>query len=226
VLIDLSYELSKDIPVYPGSPLEEFIPITRINKGDPSNTTVIHHYLHNGSHMDAPFHFDLDGKGIDGVPIDNCMFKHPLVVECPKGKSELITKGDLLACGDALNEADILLFNTGYAAYRSDPAKYCDDFPALSYEAAEFIRNGLSKVKAVAIDTLSIESATQGPFQGFPVHRMLLHHSTSQKRPLVVYEDVCVLLISGQKIIHLWAFPLRLKGLDGSPVTMVAEVEA
>lgn len=224
MLLELSYVLSETIPVYPGSPEEAYRKHTRIADGDPSNTTVITHYLHNGSHVDAPFHFDKDGNGIDQVAIENYCFCAPLVIECPKERSGLIGLDDLNRNGAHLFESDILLFHTGYSAVRAEAARYADDFPALSYEAARFIREELPYVKAIAIDTLSIESAEQGPELDFPVHKMLLHHATSDKRPLVIYEDVNVAPILGRPVKAIWAFPLRLQGLDGSPITMVAEV--
>jgi len=55
--VELSYEFDKNMPIYPGSPEEEVIPITRMNQNGPSNTTTIKHFLHNGTHIDAPFHF-------------------------------------------------------------------------------------------------------------------------------------------------------------------------
>ena len=66
--IELSYEFDKNMPIYPGSPKEEIIPITRMNQGDPSNTTTITHFLHNGTHVDASFHFYNNGSTIDQIP--------------------------------------------------------------------------------------------------------------------------------------------------------------
>ncbi len=224
MLIELSYPLSEGIPVYPGSPKEQFIPNTRFSTGDENNTTVITHYLHNGSHVDAPYHFDKDGASIDRVDISTYMFSSPLFIDCRKEKSGLITKEDILTYGEELTQADILLLCTGYGRIREDDVCYADDFPALCEEAAEYIRNTLKNVKAIAIDTLSIESATGGPANGFPVHRMLLHHETSRERALAVYEDIDLEKARGLNIRSIMAFPLRLVGLDGSPVTMVAEV--
>jgi len=224
MFLELSYELSENIPVYPGSPREMYRKNSRIAEGDPSNTSVITHYLHNGSHVDAPFHFDKEGIGIDEVPIENFMFQSPLVIECNKNRSELIELSDLQLYEPNLHRADILLFNTKFSLLRDDAKSYADDFPALSLEAATYIRNDLLNVKAIGIDTLSIESAVHGPEQDFPVHKILLSHTCSKERPLVIYEDIDIQKVSGKKIKQIWAFPLRLKGLDGSPITMVAEV--
>jgi arylformamidase len=56
MFVEMSYPLSPDDPVFPGSPIDKFIPHTRLSGGEESNTTIINHYLHNGTHVDAPFH--------------------------------------------------------------------------------------------------------------------------------------------------------------------------
>ncbi len=223
MLLELSYPISENIPVYPGSPKEKFLPINRMVAGDPCNTTVITHYIHNGTHVDAPFHFDKDGKDISQIPIEDFCFAKPVIIECKLSKSGLITKEHITQNTES-NDADILLFNTGYAALRDDTNTYCDDFPSLSLEAAEYIRNELSQVKGIAIDVLSIESAVAGPAKDFPVHKMLLDHQISPHRTLLVFEDVNVSKAVNTQIQRIYAFPLRLEGIDGSPVTIVAEV--
>ena len=98
MLIELSYPLSVDIPVYPGSPVECFQPINRMSKGDPNNTTVIEHYIHAGTHVDAPFHFSAHGNTIDLIPIEDFCYCRAVVVDCPLEKSGIITKKHITDC--------------------------------------------------------------------------------------------------------------------------------
>jgi arylformamidase len=224
MFIELSYKVEEEMPVYPGLPKDKFQPHTRMAKGDPSNTTLITHFLHNGSHVDAPFHFYDAGKTIDEIPIENFVYERPFVIQKKSKKSELIQLEDLTSCGDELRAADILFLYTGYSALRNDRHAYADDFPAVSEEAARYIRTELPNLKAVAIDTLSIESATMAPQTNFKVHRTFLDGSMFDTRTLLIYEDVNIEKIINEKNIkRIYAFPLRLKGLDASPVTIVAE---
>lgn len=225
MLVELSYKLDENMPVYPGSPTNRFEPETRMDRGDLNNTTTIVHFLHNGSHVDAPYHFYNQGAAIDEIPIDRFIFEKPLLVNVPLPKSGLIGRDALEACGEALRSADLLIFHTGYCRHRQDAAIYTDDFPALSEEAARFIRTELLQVKAVAIDTLSIESAVSGEPEGFKVHKTLLDGDWFDTRPVLVFEDIDTARALDLRIKKIYAFPLRLKGLDGSPVTMVAECE-
>jgi kynurenine formamidase len=136
----------------------------------------------------------------------------------------LLQPEDLEAAGPMLRSADILLLCTGYHAFRADSSTYVDDFPALSPEAARIIRTDLLNVKAVAIDTLSIESCTRGPKTGFVVHKTLLDGGMYRTRPLLIFEDVNMGPILQKSISRIYAFPIRLLGLEASPVNIIAEV--
>lgn len=224
MFIELAYPITPGMPMYPGSPEEEFIPNSRIGQGDAANTTVVKHYLHNGTHVDAPFHFYDKGNTIDLVPLENFTYTNPVVVQKKLGKGGLFQPDDLKKAGSALFAADILFLCSGYYSLRYDAVAYSDNFPALSLEAARMLRSELPLLKAVAIDTLSIESCVDGPEQNFPVHKTLLDGDLYPERPLLIYEDVNVVPILDRPIQRIFAFPLRLVGLDGSPVNMVAEV--
>ena len=224
MLIELSYQISKDMPVYPGSPSEDITFVESMDSGSCCNTSIIHHYIHAGTHIDAPYHFDNDGCTIDELPIESFLYEFPVFIDCPLSKSGLITRAHIESISNA-RKADILILNTGYSANRKDAAVYCDDFPALSEEAALYVRNELLNVKALAIDTLSIESAIGGPANNFPVHRSLLDGKRSKERTLIIFEDVNTAALYRKKVHRIYGFPLRLKGFEGSPVTIVAEVE-
>jgi kynurenine formamidase len=226
MFIELSYEIHEHSPVYPGSPPEAFIAFNRMIKGDKANASQISHYLHTGTHVDAPFHFFNKGQTINEIPIEDFVYEKPLVIHRFLRKSELLSTDDLKKHGDELFSTDLLLFYTGYCHHRGDSAVYVDDFPAVSEAAARFIRTELINVKAVAIDTLSIESPTSGPAEHFKVHKTFLDGDLYETRPLLIYEDVNIGIVAGKKIKRIYAFPLRLRGLEASPVNMVAETAA
>lgn len=224
MLIELGYEFTEDMPVFPGSPEDEFHPHLRISSGGESNTTFFHHFLHNGTHVDAPYHFWDNGRSIDKIPIEDFLYSRPLLIEKPLRKGELLGRADLESYGGRLKRCDILLICTGYWKLRQETEKYCEDFPALSEEAARLIRLELPQLKAVAIDTLSIENPIQGSKTDFLVHKTLLSGELHETRTVLVYEDVNLGQLIGKKFKRIYAFPLRLRGLDASPVNIVAEV--
>jgi kynurenine formamidase len=224
MLVELGHEFAEDMPIFPGLPEDKVLPHSRMSSGGDSNTTFLHHFLHNGTHVDAPYHFWESGPSIDRIPIEDFMYRHPLLIEKDLQKGQLLAREDLERYGAKVKRCDILLICTGYWKLRGDKERYCDDFPAVSEEAARFIRLELPQLKAVAIDTLSIENPLQGPKTDFKVHKTFLNGELYEARPLLIYEDVNLGKILGKKIRRIYAFPLRLRGLDASPVNMVAEI--
>ncbi len=55
--------------VFPGDPRPEKEEVMRIERGDICNLTAFHMCAHNGTHVDAPYHFINEGKGIDQVAL-------------------------------------------------------------------------------------------------------------------------------------------------------------
>ena len=224
MLVELGYEFSEDMPVFPGLPEDRILPHSRMSQGGESNTTMLHHFLHNGSHVDAPWHFWDGGRAIDQIPLEDFVYDHPVLVVRELGKGQLFEPSDIESAGGSLKRCDLLMLCSGYWKLRSSKEIYCDDFPGLSPEAARFIRLELPTVKAVAIDTLSVENPVQGPKSDFLVHKTLLDGDLHPTRPVLAFEDVNLGRLVGRRIRRIYAFPLRWRGLDGSPVNPVADV--
>ena len=68
-LYDISQELFS-CKVFPGDPCPEKESILSIKNGDVCNLTSFSMCAHNGTHVDAPYHFLDDGNTIDKVDLD------------------------------------------------------------------------------------------------------------------------------------------------------------
>lgn len=67
------HDISQEVfscQVYPGDPEPERKQLSSIEKGDSYNLTAFTMCAHNGTHIDAPFHFIRDGKTIDAISLD------------------------------------------------------------------------------------------------------------------------------------------------------------
>ena len=67
------YDISQEVfscAVYPGDPSPEREVMLSIEKGGVCNLTALRMCAHNGTHVDAPFHFLKDGKTIDQVALE------------------------------------------------------------------------------------------------------------------------------------------------------------
>ena len=224
--VELGYPIYEGMPVYPGLPEVSVQLRESLEKGDAWNGSVLSIYLHAGTHVDSPWHY-MGGKapGIDKIPIENFFYKKPLLIDVGvTGKDYLISIEDLKKYKE-LEEADLLIFNTNsYPKRAVDFMDYAPGFAAVSPEAAEYIRENLPNVKAVAIDTLSIENIPLGMTNGFRTHKAFLDPAKVNST-ILVYEDVNIAPIAGKKLVSACCTPLRIVDRDGSNCNLVVEIE-
>lgn len=217
--IKISYDLAPGMPVYPGNPVNKTEPVHSLGKGDHCNTFAVTFFNHNGSHIDAPNHFDRDGRKISDFQIEDFIFSRPLFVDTPKRAGECVTAEDL--SGIASKECDILLIRTGFFQKR-DTVDYTDNNPWLSPEAAALIREDFGKTRAVGIDTISIGSHRH-PEEAIEAHRILLGQGDYRSRPVMIVEDLNLGAVIGPAK-RLYAIPLFVRGVDSMPCTVFVEV--
>lgn len=68
-IFDISQEVFS-CRVFPGDPAPERTELKRISNGDVCNLTAFSMCAHNGTHVDAPFHFCAGGESIDQVGLE------------------------------------------------------------------------------------------------------------------------------------------------------------
>ena len=67
------YDISQEVfscQVFPGDPVPEKKTVSSIEEGALYNLTTFNMCAHNGTHVDAPFHFIKDGKTVDKIPLE------------------------------------------------------------------------------------------------------------------------------------------------------------
>ena len=67
------YDISQEIftcQIYPGDPTPEKKVLSSMEKGDLYNLTAFSMCAHNGTHIDAPFHFIKDGKTVNQISLE------------------------------------------------------------------------------------------------------------------------------------------------------------
>ena len=69
ILYDISQEVFS-CAVYPGDPKPERQMLSETAAGDVYNLTAFSMCAHNGTHVDAPFHFLHEGKTVEEMPLD------------------------------------------------------------------------------------------------------------------------------------------------------------
>ena len=185
-IIDISQEVFS-CNVYPGDPAPKGERITSIDEGECYNLSVFSMCAHNGTHIDAPFHFINDGKTVDKVSIDS------FVGECFVARH----KGDV-------NENDAYEILKKASECGGEERILIAGDVIVTEEAAEvFAKSG--------VKLLGNEGQTVGPKDApMKVHLILL------EKEVVLLEGIVLKdVFEGKYFLN--ALPLNLKGFDGAP---------
>ena len=224
----LSYSLGPNTPTYGDNPPVRVTVLADIANGDIANWLEVATINHNGTHMDAPYHFNPNGKRLTDLDIDELCFSVPRLIDLPKGDGQLIAATDLRPYEAVLNEADLLLLRTGWAhKHRAeDPKRFGQQAPGFDSSAGHYLLNETS-VRAVAMDIPSAASPIAGHanYEGLEFHRIVLGTGKdSAKRYILLIEDVRLEPdLSPDDLKRVLVAPLWLQDADAAPVTILAE---
>ena len=186
------YDISQEVfgcQVYPGDTTPKKRVISSMKKGDLYNLTAFSMCAHNGTHIDAPFHFIKDGKTVDSVSLNTFI-----------GMAYVAEYNGIVSADDATeilekakkqnSEAAKRILIKGDAEVSAEAAKVFDESNIL---------------------LLGNESQTVGPENApMEVHLILLGAGA------VLLEGIRLAEVS-EGVYFLNAAPLNLSGADGSP---------
>lgn len=197
--IDISQTLSPGLVMWPGDPPFEVGQTASFKAGDAHNVGRLHLGLHSGTHVDAPLHFRADGADVASCALD--IFVGPARVIDLEGRRALT----LDMVNGLETEVKRLLIKTGSGV----EAGWHETFACLEEEAAlELVRRGIT---LVGIDTPSVDPASSVTW---PVHRQFAAAG------VVILENLKLDLVR-PGWYELVALPLKLSGLEASPVRAV-----
>ena len=186
------YDISQEVfgcQVYPGDPTPKKRVISSMEKGDLYNLTAFSMCAHNGTHIDAPFHFIKDGKTADSVSLDTFI-----------GMAYVAEYNGIVSADDATEILEKAKKQNSEAAKRI----LIKGDAEVSAEAAKVFAES-------NILLLGNESQTVGPENApMEVHLILLGAGA------VLLEGIRLAEIS-EGVYFLNAAPLNLSGADGSP---------
>lgn len=190
------YDISQPLfecEVFPGDPKPEKTTLSRMSDGAAYNLTAISMCVHNGTHVDAPYHFINDGKGIDRVDLSRFI-----------GPAYVVTHEGNVGADDARTILE--------SAKAADPRAWkkilIKGRATVTADAAEVFADA-------GIDLIGNESQTVGPESApMAVHLILL------RREVVLLEGVRLSHVpDGAYMLN--CAPLNLTGADGSPCRAV-----
>ena len=222
MFIELAYHLdTRTGNADPGINPPRVITRKRMADGAQNNTSYIETFVHTNTHVDAPWHFNDQGWKIVDFPISDFVFEHVLLLNIPREPWQPVEQNDLQQHEAELAACDALIIRTGHGAMRAgDFAAYTESTPGLSVEAAKYLA-GFDNLRCIGVDWASIENLKNHRPLNYPVHHALLDRAV----PMLIIEDAKLDELPTDRPIHrMYLFPLRIEGIEASPVTPVAEI--
>ena len=190
------YDISQEVfscQVYPGDPAPEKKVLSLMEKGESYNLTAFSMCTHNGTHIDAPFHFLKDGKTVDAI----CL-------EAFVGMAYVAEHHGIVSGDDAIEIIEKAKVQSQEVAKRI----LIKGTAEVSLEAAKVFASS-------GILLLGNESQSVGPEDApMIVHQVLLGAN------VILLEGIRMAEVS-EGVYFLNAAPLNLSGADGSPCRAV-----
>ena len=201
-LYDISRPVSPAIAVWPGDQAFHMRWTMRLASGDSCNVAAVTMSVHTGTHADAPYHFDEHGAAIADVPLEPYLGP-ATVVEAGAGGS---IDGDTLRALD-LARIRRVLFKT--RASGLPESQWDTGFAFLTERAAQHLAD--SGLLLVGTDAPSVDAHDS---------KTLAAHRALARGGVAILESLHLAAVPPGEY-ELIALPLRLAGLDASPVRAV-----
>jgi arylformamidase len=222
MLIQLSYPLSEQTPFYSSLPKPALRQIYNLGKGDVCNSFYFTTSNHCGTHVDAPRHFCGEGRRIAEYSLSELMFSRPAVLDIALMDNELIEPRHLHPLlASVAPDTDLILLRSRFGRFRADEAHYVERSPGFGPAAAELLIEQLPRLRALAVDFMSISSPTHEA-AGADAHRVFLGCTNHVARSVLLVEDA-LLPHSLPPLLRVFIVPWMFEGLDSAPCTMFAE---
>lgn len=201
-IIDISLQLNESLPRWPGA--SDFLVEQNLllSSGDLCNNSRAELELHNGTHIDAPWHMVDHGKKVDQIPLSTLVGPAE-VVELTEVKR--IT-ADVLEKHVSKHMVDRLLLKTSNShLYKQHGSSFYEEYAALESTGAQWVVD--HGIQLIGIDYLSIEVFDS---HDYSAHKILLGNE------VVVLEGINLAEVHPGRY-ELTCLPLRFTGTDGAP---------
>ncbi len=202
-IIDISRKIYPKMTVWPGDGGPDITSDALIEKGDVCNLSSIRMGVHTGTHVDAPLHFIDGGKDIGSLDISR-FIGYVKVFEIKDKKSISVENIKDLD----INKGDAIFFKTQNSQIPEED-EFNTDYVYFDKTAAELLVE--IGIKTIGIDYFSVDGYGLGEH---PVHMFLLSHEIG------VIEGLCLKDVDEGRYLYS-CLPLRIEGVDGSPVRAV-----
>lgn len=206
-IVDLSLDIYHQAPTFAPDPKCGII-IHHTIESFGYNITSVTMSSHQGTHLDAPYHFLNNGKTVDNIDLAKCVGPAVVINLSDKKAKDEIMPEDLSAYDKKITEGSRMLIRTDWD--KMYPKKeYFSDQPVITTELARWLVE--KKISLLGLETPGVH-----PIKYEEVHKVLL------SKEIVVVEALANIRQLTKEEVFFVAVPLKIKGRDGSPVRAFA----
>jgi arylformamidase len=205
-IFDISRPLFNGLAPWPGDTAFHFELKWKMAEGATVNVGAVTMGVHNGSHADAPFHFQQGADTIERMPLET-YFGEAVVVDLTNqfkdGGRREISIADLSAAPDS---APRVLLKTGVW---KDPEIFPEWIPVIAKDVAKWLEG--RQVKLLGLDIPSVDTIEA---------KVLVNHHALAAANIAIVESLDLSEVEAGTY-HFSALPLRINGGDAAPVRAI-----
>lgn len=206
--ISLSYALSSDLSCYNNWDNIHVIPYKNREK----EVRLIGHV---GTHIDVPYHVTEQGRRITDYYIEDFIY-HRVAIAHVRPSTYYVEPSDL---PPVAHDSEFIILETGSWEHRHEES-YALNNIGLSEQTAVFLRNHYPRLRAVGIDSISI-NAYEDKQMGREAHKSFL----ANEREILIVEDMNLSQLGSNEIEELIVAPLIVADGDGAPCQIIARLK-
>ena len=202
-IFDITRPITPSLAVWPGDTPFSVQSVLDMRRGDSVNLTTVTLSSHTGTHADAPYHFLVDGSTIDEVPLAAYVGPATLVtVDKAEGP---LTPADFPNL-DWSRVERLLVHSTASAKPLTE---FPTDIVYPSPELADWL--GRHNIVLFGSDAPSMDDVNSKSLPG---------HNALRRNSIAILEGLLLTDVPDGEY-ELIALPLKLQGVDGSPVRAI-----
>lgn len=169
-------------------------------------------WSHVGTHIEAPFHYFKEGTDVAGIALERVVGECLLVDFTDKGVGDEIGAAELAERSVGLRPGDIVFVRTDSGHYRTEQSH---DRPYFAEDAIEWLVE--REISCLGVDSSGIER------RGLPRQP---NHVRLFRNEIPLIEHLAHLDQMTTTRFFVVAVPWRVRGLEASPVSVIAFEEA
>jgi arylformamidase len=176
------------------------------------NASTLHIYSHAGTHMDAPYHFEVTNERIDEIPVSRFISDAWVVPIAIHESQQMIQIEDFDSVATKIKESDSIILKTGWHQYIGQD-KYRNELPRISEKLAKWLV--AKKINILAVEPCSVADVNNLP-EVTLIHQILLGGN------IIIVEGLCNTENLTAEKVQLIALPLKIHQGDGAPARVIA----